>query len=152
METQMFVDMHTQLVNTHVRNAEDMMGQLMSQQEEVTSLYTAERNAYHVWQTAVKSLEELLDSAVGEAQMEAYVSKSGPLAGIAVSSDAYKVAVRRLRNELLAKQFVQENALVLRTENAYRTASIDFENAKTRLNALHTVSNLEGNLLRALSV
>lgn len=139
------------VMREQVEKAIELSGEVSALSEQVAALYAAERDAYHVWQTAQASLEEMLNAEVADADYVASTEKTGPLAGIARTSDAYKVAVKKFRAELLAGSFRHEATVVNQFENDYREASIAYEQAKVRLGGLKTVSDLQVAILRALA-
>ena len=147
----MLVDMRTPLVMGHVEKAEQLVNDVMHWSQEVGRLYALEREAHEIYRAADQSFEDALGGAIAEIDYEANINKTGKLAGIARTSDAYKRAVSQLRSELMVTRFQGEHAALLRAERVYQDASIAYEQAKVRLGALQTVAKLQSSILQAFS-
>jgi hypothetical protein len=135
----------------YVESAARLSDDIQTHTLNLIHLFETERHAHQVWQSALKAYEEKVAVALSDADYEASVAKTGPLAGIARTSDAYKMAVTKLRGELARLALREEYHMLVQKEGAYLAASIALESAKIRLSSMKTVSDLTSALLRAVS-
>lgn len=119
--------------------------------DELAQLYSAEREAYYALQEATAVFDDLVDAAIVQYDFEANSLKEGPLANIARTSDAYKLKVKGLRQELAKGEFQVQYRVMMIAEGVHQRASIEYEKAKIRLGALKSVAELQSSLLRALA-
>ncbi len=88
-----------------------------------SELFGEERHAYHAFADATAVFEDLVDAAITAYDYEANTLKEGPLAGIARTSDAYKLKVKGLRVELAHGEYFQYAGLRMAESTTGRPAS-----------------------------
>lgn len=143
--------MATTFVRDRVDEAIALAGRVTEKAEALNAAYESERASYQTWQAALTSFEQTIDSQVMAADFMANTDKTGPLAGIARTSDAYKVAVKVLRSDLAANEFRDEFDLVKRLERMHQVAAVGYEQAKIEYSAVKMVCELQSAALRALA-
>lgn len=139
------------LTQRYVSEAAGLADRVQETAHDLIFRYEAERVAHAELQTAKQIFDEQMDSAIAEADMEASVAKTGPLGGLARTSEAYKVAVRKLRADLCAGELRAVHVRLCHAEAKYRDASQEYESAKIRHGSVKLVSELTSSVLRALS-
>lgn len=124
----------------------------------------------------LQQFSELLENAINEARenqgfyrdaLDAYTmaeteelyevvmmaqQKEGPLAGLATSSEAYKIAMSHLKNNLrmgILAHFWQDAE---RYRQAHEMTQVELEQANTRFSALRRIAELKAQILRASTI
>jgi hypothetical protein len=125
--------------------------ELMEAVDEVSVAFAVELAAKSELQRAEQEVDEYLAGIVVEAEYDARVGKSGPLAELAKTSEAYKAAIVQLKSQAMRHDDagLVEQAGVLR--GRLMNAQIDYERAKNRFAAQKIRAELRASLLRALA-
>lgn len=135
-----------------IADAERIINDLAAASKWLQQAIQEEREAYG----RLKDMQDAYDGAeaeyMAEYAVEAATAKSGPLAGIPVSSEGYKFAVAslktKLRNGELADMWQDLDACRLQHEQA----NIERQQAETEFNTQRKLAELKAMILRASSI
>jgi len=139
------------LVFEFVQKAREMSERVLSESENVSACYRREQESSRILREAQASLDDAVNSAVLDADYQAAQLKQGPFANMARTSEAYKLAVKSYRAEVLAGELSEQNKHVRRLESNHFEDSMALESAKTRYQAVRSISDLTSSALNALS-
>lgn len=134
-----------------VEEGETLINQLLDTSDELQSAIANERG----WQTRYKDALEGYEMAETEELAEVIImaqAKEGPLAGLAVTGEAYKIAMSNLKNNLKRGALAHMWKSVDQTRRNYEAAQVELQQAETRFNALRKVVELKSNILRAATI
>lgn len=129
----------------------DLPGKLLAANEAMSTAYRRERESREAMQKAQDALEEAVTARILDFEAEAQAEKQGPLAGLAKTSDAYKMAVRKIRSDLLNGELSFENERYAEARRRHMQAQIDYTLAESEWNTLRSLTDFHSSALRALS-
>lgn len=138
------------LANT-IRESETIIEQLQMVSEELENSIAQEREAHGRYRDALDTyemaeIEELYEVVILAQQ------KEGPLGGIPVSGEGYKIALTHLKNNLRKGKLASLWQIADRYRRGYEMAQANLEQTQTRFKALCKVVELKANVLRAATI
>lgn len=136
---------------TTINESENIISQLQAFSEELENSIAQERETHSRYRDALETYEmaeteELYDVVIMAQQ------KEGPLGGIPVSGEGYKIALTHLKNNLRKGMLEHLWKDVDRYRRGYEMAQIELEQAQTKFKGLCKITELKANVLRASTI
>lgn len=134
-----------------IEESETIIQQLQMVSEELENAINEERENHGFYRDALDAYEVAETEELYEVVIMAQ-AKEGPLGGIPVSGEGYKIALTHLKNNLRKGMLEHLWKDVDRYRRGYEIAQIELEQAQTRFKALCKVTELKANVLRASTI
>lgn len=143
-----------QLLNPLAKTIEESESLIAQMQQACDNLETAIVDE-RTWQSRYKDAQDSYEMAEYEELAEVIIlaqQKAGPLGGIPVSGDGYKIVLFNLKSQLKRGKLAQTWQAAERTRRNYEMAQIDLAQAETRFNSLRKVIDIKTQILRASTI
>lgn len=134
-----------------IDDAERIIAQLHEVSEVLEEAIANERLWYGHYHDALESYELREIDALSEAIIMAQ-AKEGPLSGLATSSEAYKIALAKLKNDLRLGYLSAEWKAAQNVRRRWENAQIQLEQTQARFKALLKIVELKTGILRASTI
>lgn len=134
-----------------IDDAERIIAQLNEVSEILEETIADERTWSSRYRDALESYELREIDALSEAIIMAQ-AKEGPLANLATSSEAYKIALAKLKNDLRLGYLSAEWKAAQNVRRSWENAQLQLEQVQSRFKALLKIVELKTGILRASTI